>query len=86
MNDECKKECSEEKHVAIIDSLEKLEEFISMFENLVLRVKLANSDCAEKKSSRDISLQRFLNETPEDISEMTARIDKALSELTDLLF
>ena len=86
-NDVCKQECIEEKHVIIVDSLEKLEEFICRLEELVLRVKSANQeDGADVTSNRGVSLQSFLADMPEDIAKMTARVDRALSELTDLLF
>ncbi len=86
-NDVCKKECAEEKHVVIVDSLEKLEEFICRLEGLVLRVKSADQeDCSDTISNRGVSLQSFLADMPENIAKMTTRMDKVLSELTELLF
>lgn len=87
-NDLCKKECVEEKHVAIINSLKRLEEFICRLEGFVSKVKLCNNEDKpdDDQSARGISLENFLNETPEDIAKMTARMDKALTELIDLLF
>jgi len=87
-NDVCRKECVEEKHVAIINSLENLEGFICRFESFVSKVKLCTEEDSPNvdESARGISLERFLIETPEDVSKMTSRLDKALLELAELLF
>ena len=81
----CKPE-RQKKHVAIDESIGRIENVQSVVQNLLNRITGQNSPPNECDASTEKNLEQVLNETPARLNSLASDINELILQIEDKLF